>query len=79
MSASGVEEEAVVQERLGVVDGIELPPVIRGGSRDKLVLATKSDPSLKGTREAATREVQGFYWKQGHYPESCEESPRRGG
>ena len=64
-SASVDRDEAVMQERAVLAPGEEIPPVLKGGTRDKVVAATKADPSLKSVRELARQEKDGYYWHKG--------------
>ena len=44
---------------------MELPPVEKGKSRERLVKETKADPSLQPWRQLADREDKGFSWDHG--------------
>ena len=56
-------------EKTDVVDGsegpVDLPYMLRGDDRTKLVTETKEDKSLAHLRDLADREEWGYYWDDG--------------
>ena len=75
-ASSDVEEEGehpsvagVEAEKADVVDGnegpIDLPCMLQGDDRTKLVTETKEDKSLAHLRDLADRKERGYYWYDG--------------
>ena len=64
--ASGDEEDYVVDQKMSVLDDVEcvsIPPIGKGGNRDKLVLQTKEDKSLVTWRKLGGASEKVFKWK----------------